>query len=117
MVDPEMLPNEGAAPNGNGHADVPEMRSLGDVIIDRLMFMRQAGITFGGDRDLYTAFGYDRVITHKQYRDRYARGGIAGRIIDALPNATWRGDVELIGFRDQLRDPLAARSIGVNSSK
>lgn len=77
-------------------AQVAEIHHLSSVLIDRLQFARQAGITFGGSRDFYEILGYDRIITNRQYRDRYARGGIAKRIVEALPNATWRGDFELI---------------------
>jgi len=73
-----------------------EIRAAASILLERLQFMRQAGISFKGARDLYEVLGYDRVITTRQYRDRYARGGIAGRVVDALPNATWRGDMELI---------------------
>lgn len=73
-----------------------EMRAATATLIDRIQWARQAGISFNGLRDLYDILGYDRVITAKQYRDRYARGGIAGRVVDALPNATWRGGIELV---------------------
>lgn len=72
-------------------ADAHALRAAAGVMLERLAFMREAGITFGGARDLYTVLGYDRIITAKQYRDRYARGGLAKRIVDAFPNATWRG--------------------------
>lgn len=83
-------------PNGHDDENPAEMRVLSDTLLDRLRFFRQAGVTFGGARRLYEAFGYDETITARQYRERYSRGGVAGRIVDALPNATWRGDVELI---------------------
>ena len=50
----------------------------------------RAGLTFEGKRDLYAALGYDRVLDYVKYWERYQRGGIAARIIDALPTATWR---------------------------
>lgn len=97
----------------NGHADddmkavgMAELRSLEatSILLDRLRFARQHGITFEGARDEYTTFGYDRLISPRQYRDEYARGGIAGRIIDAYPNATWRGTMELIEDEDPKKD-------------
>lgn len=73
-------------------AAIAELRSLANqVFMDRIQYMRQAGFQFEGRRDLYEILGYARVITTKDYRDRYERGGIAGRIVDAMPNATWRG--------------------------
>lgn len=72
-----------------------DIRSLASVILGRMSFMRQAGITFDGARDLYAIYGLDRVVTNKMYRDTYYRGGIAKRIVEAAPQATWRGGVKL----------------------
>lgn len=74
-----------------------ELRALvASVMLERYQFMRQAGLSFDGERDMYRVLGYDRMVTIRQYREEYARGGIATRIVDALPDATWRGDLELI---------------------
>lgn len=89
--------------NGNGHDTVeqsPRLRQLATSILDRFQFFRQAGITFKGMRDLYEILGYERILTTIDYRDRYARGGIAGRIVEALPKATWRGDMEIVEDED-----------------
>lgn len=74
------------------------MRALAEIseLASRRGMAGAAGITFGGDRDLYEALGYDRVITAKMYRDRFRRGGLAKRVVDAYPKATWRGGAELI---------------------
>jgi hypothetical protein len=50
----------------------------------------RAGVTFGDKRDLYETLGYKRNLRFEDYKERYARGGIAARIIDAFPDATWR---------------------------
>lgn len=99
---------------GNGSVDfraladslsAPELKALAvSAMIDRIQWMRQAGLTFGGARDEYEILGYDRVVTAKQYRDEYARGGIAGRVVDVFPNATWRGGFELIEDEDPEHD-------------
>lgn len=81
-------------------ADTYALRAATSVLIERMQFMRQAGITFGGKRDLYEVLGYNRIITNKEYRDRYLRGGIAKRIVEALPKATWRGGPEVIEDED-----------------
>jgi uncharacterized protein len=60
------------------------------------MKLSMESITFGGLRDIYKALGYARTISNRMYRDRYDRGGIAGRIVDAYPTATWRGVGEMI---------------------
>jgi len=77
-------------------SDIAEIRAAASVLVERIQWMRQAGITFEGMRDLYEVLGYDRTITAKNYRERYERGGIATRAVDALPKATWRGDGELV---------------------
>jgi 2'-5' RNA ligase len=100
--------------NGNGHAaDVPNIttddllkqyRTLEEtsIFLQRMAWARQNGITFDGNRDEYKILGYDRVITTQQFRDEYERGGIAGRVVDVMPDATWRGDppFELIEKED-----------------
>lgn len=73
-------------------------------IMARYQFARQAGITFGGARDTYEILGYDRLISNKQYRERYMRGGVAGRVVDAFPNACWRGEMEIVEDEDPKSD-------------
>src|SRR5580693_8376319 len=74
---------------------VAEIRQLGSVLLDRLQFFRQAGITYNGARDTFEVLGYDRVLTYRKFRARYQREGIARRIVDCYPKATWRGGVYL----------------------
>lgn len=85
-------------------AAITDFKTAASALIDRFQFFRQAGITFGGKRDTYEVLGYERVLTIKEYRDRYARGGLAGRIVDVYPNATWRGDMELVEDEDPKTD-------------
>lgn len=101
--------------NGNGHsvlvdpsgAPLPsyrdaevadlamQLRALEtSVLFARSTFMRQVGLAFDDKRDYYAVFGYDRNLTAVQYRETYARGGIAKRIVEAFPKATWRGSVQ-----------------------
>lgn len=94
--------------NGNGTpaqqvdpAALAELRSLvsdirnleGNVVLARMQWGRQHGVTHGGARDTYQIFGYDDVITTHMYRAAYDRGGIAGSIVDVMPDATWRGEL------------------------
>lgn len=81
-----------------------EMRAAASDLLNRYQFLRQAGITFNGLRDLYEVLGYSRVLSTADYRDRYERGGISGRIVDVYPNATWRGDMELVEDEDPQTD-------------
>ena len=66
-------------------------RSLTSSMIDRLRLGHGHGVTFKGARDIYEACGYDKRLVLKQYRQRYQRGDIACRVIEAYPEATWRG--------------------------
>lgn len=50
----------------------------------------QAGMHFGGQRDLYATMGYPRTLTIADFIESYERQDIAARIIDAFPDATWR---------------------------
>lgn len=106
--DPKVLEarSAGEAPSPEHTSAAAEIRAAASVLIERIQFLRQAGITFEGARDLYEILGYDRSISFRQYRDRYARGGIAGRVVDALPNATWRGGFELVEDKDPEKDTV-----------
>lgn len=64
--------------------------SLISTIVSRADLANRAGLTFGGKRDLYKELGYLRVLDFVEYEERYQRGGIASRIVDAFPMATWR---------------------------
>lgn len=81
-----------------------ELRTMSSVLFNRWQFANMAGITFGGHRDLYQILGYKRILTYLDYRDRYARDGIAQAIVDAYPAATWRGGVELYEDEDPNKD-------------
>lgn len=75
--------------------DDGSLRALSSVLLERMMFARQAGISFNGARDMYAVLGYERLLTYTQYRARYMRGGIAKRIVDAYPTAVWRAGAEV----------------------
>lgn len=74
---------------------IADFRTGASALMERWQFMRQAGITFKGKRDTYEIFGYQRTISTKDYRDRYARGDIAARVVECYPKATWRGGATL----------------------
>ena len=74
-------------------SDESGMRAAADnIVLDRLVLARMLGMTHQGKRNTYQIFGYDDNITAQQYRERYARGGIAARVVNAKPKAVWRGD-------------------------
>lgn len=70
------------------------LRVLSDLA-SRAGFASKAGITFGGQRDLYDAFGYKRNLEFKDFQDRYDRGDMASRIVDVFPEDTWKGEPEV----------------------
>jgi uncharacterized protein len=75
---------------------VEKLRIASSALVARMQFARRAGITFGGKRDIYSTLGYKRGLGFDDFNDRYIRGDIAARIIEAKPEATWRGGVEVI---------------------
>jgi len=79
---------------------IEKIRALGSVLSSRAGLASSAGITFSGSRDLFTALGYKKDLVARDYRDRYKRNGIAGRVVEALPKATWRGKIELVEDED-----------------
>lgn len=64
--------------------------SLASALISRAKWGAFAGTTFEGKRDLYAKLGYKRNLSFEDYYARYVRGGIAGKVVDAFPSATWR---------------------------
>lgn len=71
------------------------------------------GESYDGDRDLYEALGYKTTLVWGDYWNKYVRGGIAKRIVDAPAKATWRGHPELInpnaGETRDSKDPLTSK--------
>lgn len=70
-------------------------RAAGSLVSRALMAAR-AGLTFGGKRDTFEVLGYKRVLEARDFIDQYTRDGIAQRVNDAMPKATWSGVGELI---------------------
>jgi hypothetical protein len=67
---------------------------LESTLLQRRRFAHVAGMTFEDDagifrRDVYEALGYKRNLRYDDYLRRYERGGIAERIVDSYPYATW----------------------------
>lgn len=70
--------------------------ALASVLASRLQLARAGNITFDGKRDMNKVLGYPEKINLGDYRTRYERGDIAKTIVEAYPDATWRGGGELI---------------------
>jgi hypothetical protein len=52
-------------------------------------FLNYFAVTFGGKRNLPVVLGYKPTLTYFDYLARYARGDIAGRIVEIPAQATW----------------------------
>jgi hypothetical protein len=63
----------------------------GNELVNRAKLGQMAGITYNGRRDLFEALGYKRRLTAQDYRARFERNAVAARIVEAKPQATWRG--------------------------
>lgn len=70
------------------------------TILHRADLGNRSGITFKGNRDLYEELGYKRTLDYNDYHDRYIRGGIASRVVDAYPTATWRNPPTILVKND-----------------
>lgn len=75
-----------------GGLDVLQLRNLAEVI-SRMRLSGLLGVTFQGNRDLYSVLGYKKDLIFQDYMLTYRRGSLGKRIINAPVDATWFGDV------------------------
>lgn len=80
---------DGNTPNTPKVYEVNTAYKTSSYLIPRAQMSAVFGQSFGGRRNVYDAFGYPMVITPRDILIRYERGGIARRIVDAYPDATW----------------------------
>jgi hypothetical protein len=74
------------------------LRSLGmrvSSIFPRGLFGRMFGTGYGGKRDYYEVFGWDRFIDARDTWSMYKRGGIAKRVVHAYPDEVWGNPPEI----------------------
>ena len=77
-----------------------QLSTLSSIMTSRGLLGQMLGKSFGTDRDVYAALGYPKTITYNQYNNKYTRQDIARRIINAFPDATWRGKPEIFETED-----------------
>lgn len=88
--------------------DLGTLLRVASALVDRQNFARRYGLSFkstatataGFDRDLAFALGYPDKLDCRDYRSAYERGGIAKRIVEAYPRATWVSGIALIEDED-----------------
>ena len=82
--------------------DLAHLRTANSALVDRAEFVRRTGYTYPSStgntfaRDIYATLGYLRNLKPRDYREKYERGGIAERIVEAYPDAAWRDGVTLV---------------------
>src|SRR3990167_9033618 len=79
------------------------MRSLvrsGSPLVSRADLSARLGKQFGSARDLYAVLGYLTQPSVEHYLARYLRQDIAGTIVDAPPDATWRNPPRVCEDKD-----------------
>lgn len=60
----------------------------------------QGLLSFNGNRDVSRALGYALNITPEEYLFRYERNGLAARVVECKPEATWVDEMELVEDED-----------------
>ena len=73
-----------------------QLRNLASNLVGRATLAARMGKSYGTDRDIYTALGYNKNPVFDDYYARYERQDVAGRIIDAPVEATWKEDPQII---------------------
>ena len=69
---------------------------LASELVGRFHLLSKLGNQYNGNRDLYQALGYKRILTFDDYYAQYERQDVAKAIIDRPVKATWQGPLELI---------------------
>ena len=67
--------------------------ALNTAIQSRVAWQSLLGRDYEGDRDLYDALGYPDSISWDRYNGKYSRQNISKTIVNAYPEATWRGQI------------------------
>lgn len=84
------------------------LSAMTSALVSRMAFFKQAGLQYGGDRDLFQALGYPQStsLKYEDYFNKYDRLDIAAAIINRPVGATWRGGVDIVESDDDNDTPL-----------
>jgi hypothetical protein len=75
--------------NSSSLTHSPTQVMVNAELLSRAMLAARLGKQFDGDRDLYSAFGYDQTPDIEEYRAHYERQGIATRVVEIFADDTW----------------------------
>lgn len=65
-------------------------------LLSRFYLATRAGLMFGGKRDLYNVFGYNRVLRPEDLYAKFERQDITARIVNLPVDSTWSAPPELV---------------------
>lgn len=77
------------------------LRAASSLLVDRAQFASRAGLSFQNPdtgsfaRSLNAICGYKEALEIQDFRDRYERNGVAERVIEIYPDATWAGGADI----------------------
>ncbi|KKM60330.1 hypothetical protein LCGC14_1542890, partial [marine sediment metagenome] len=77
-------------------------RITNSIQLDRDQLNRIARKTYGGDRDVPEVLGYKIEPGFDDFKARYLRQDIAGRVVDLPVKATWSDEIEVKGVDDKV---------------
>lgn len=77
-----------------------QLRNLASNLVGRATLAARMGKSYGTDRDIYTALGYNKNPVFDDYYARYERQDIAQRIVDAPVEATWKEGPRVVETED-----------------
>lgn len=87
---------------------------LQGALSGRMNLAGQLGLTYGGERDVYKALGYKKVLTYDDFAKRYYRQDIAKAVIDRPIQFTWKGPVLITEVGQETETELEKAWIELN---
>lgn len=92
-------PKQGDAPATTGlggQASAKQLRQLASAMLTRSMLQSSLRKTHGGDREIWESLGYPTEPDFSHYWDFYTRGDVAGTIVDAPAEESWKKPPEIV---------------------
>lgn len=78
-----------------------ELNAMTSIITSRMALATRMGVSYQGERNLFTALGYPEDILYSDYLGKFKRSDIAKAVINRPINATWRGEVSIFDSGDK----------------